>query len=78
MGHEPNSTPSMHQTNPLASSPLAENARHGQSEGQVKLGRVLAYIISLAQEPPTLTEPLGTNDLGKTDVEQGGKNADAR
>ena len=78
MGHESNSTPSTHQTNPLASSLRTGLARHDQSEAQLKLGRVLAYIISLAHETPPPTEPPESNAADRTDVEQGDKDANAR
>ena len=78
MGHESNSTPSVHQTNPLASSLRTGPARHDQSEARLKLGRVLAYIISLAHETPPPTEPPESNAADRTDVEQGGKDANAR
>ena len=78
MEHESNSTPSTHRADPLASSLFTEHARHDQSEAQLKLGRVLAYIISLAHETPPATEPLETNAAGKTDVEREVKDADAR
>ena len=78
MGHESNPTSSTHRADPLASSLRTGSARHDQSEAQLKLGRVLAYIISLAHETPPPTEPPENNAADRTDVEQGGKDANAR